>query len=232
MKRAKRYAFLYVILLSSNLLFAQKDSVQALFSPPKFNIHYSHLQWELGYNGFVFKNNYVGGIGVDLIGAVFNDDANIAIGFDQGGTKTSIYSSLVSTIRVQSYSSFYLKIEPMLFPEKVINISMPLKFGVSSITYIDTTTYSTSTSHRRRVRPTTFPSVEPGLFTFVNVFPNVNFGVGISYRVALSTTSAVAMSDYDNFIFSAQMRLKLFTRNHRKIAAKKNDFYDPNDRFQ
>ncbi len=232
MKRAKRYTFLLVILLSNSLLFAQKDSVQALFSPPKFNIHYSHLQWELGYNGFVFKNNYVGGIGVDLIGAVFNDDVNIALGFDQGGTKTGTSSSLVSIRMVQSYSSFYLKIEPMLFPEKVINISMPIKLGLSSITYVDTSTYSYTTNRRRRVRANSFPSVEPGLFGYVNVFPNVNFGVGISYRYALKTTSAVAISDYDNFVFSAQMRLKLFTRNHRKIAAKKKDFYDPNDRFQ
>jgi len=234
MKSVKHCFFVVTALLCSNGLFAQKDSVQALFNPPKFNIHYSYLQWQLGYNGFVFSNTYLSGIGLDVFGIVFNDDVDIAIGLDQGGRngRTGYHAAILATRTLQSYAGFYIKAEPMLFPEKIINISTPLKFGMSSLSYADTSTVAATGYGRRRNRPISFFDVEPGFFAYVNVFPKVHFGVGASYRVALNTSSSISYSDYDNFVFSAVMRLQLDTHSKRKLAAKKNDYYTPSDRFQ
>src|SRR6201998_3249261 len=150
MKRAKHYILLFATLFSFTILPAQKDSCQSLFKPVKLNIRYSNLQWEIGYHGFVFNNAYLQGYNIDFIGIVFNE-VNFAIGIDgAGGRGGPGHNALpVQTTTVQSYSGFYFKIEPMLFPEKLINLSMPVKFGLSSLSYADTSTVITS---RRRHR--------------------------------------------------------------------------------
>lgn len=234
MRKAKNYILLLISLAVCSSLFAQKDSIQALFQPPKFNIHYSYLQWELGYNGFVFNNDYIDGVGFDGIGLVFNEDVDIAIGLDQGGRPYGGYGgrgAIFSNLLLQSYTGFYLKIEPMLFPDKVINLSMPIKLDFSSLSYTDTA--SINSGHHHHNRPLTFPAVIPGVFGWVNVFPKVSLGIGVSYRIALKTDGVLPGSDYSNFVFSGMIRLKLFTRSHTKQAAKQNNYYAPPvNRFQ
>ncbi|MGP8215717.1 MAG: hypothetical protein ACLQQ4_09165 [Bacteroidia bacterium] len=238
MKRAKQCTIIIAVLFSFNNVFAQKDSIQALFKPVKFNIHYSNLQWEEGYNGYLFKNSYIGGAGIDLFGIVFNE-VNFAFGFDEAGSGTA-GRTIITNFIVQSYSDFYFKIEPMLFPEKIINLSMPIKIAYSSLGYSDTAT-STATQGggygrggygRRRGESVSFPSITPGVFTYVNVFTKVNIGVGINYRLALKTYSTGSPSDYDNLSFSALIRFRLAFRNKNKIAPDKDDYYQPGNRFQ
>jgi hypothetical protein len=234
MRKAKKYIQFVIPLLCSLHSLAQKDSTQALFShPPKvLTIHYSYLQWEGGYNGFLFNSTYIDGVGLDFIGVVFNDEVNIAFGFDQGGRNGGRVTQAFTSRILQSYSDFYLKIEPMLFPENIINLATPLKIGTGSLTYSDTSS-AASNYRRHRNRPISFPFVEPGLITYVNIFPKVSIGLGLSYRIALATSSAAPAGDYSNFTFSALLRLELFTRNLRKIAAGNNNYAaPPPERFQ
>lgn len=234
MKQAKQYILLFATLFCFTQLSAQKDSVQSLFKPVKFNIHYSNLQWELGYHGFVFNNAYLSGYSIDFFGVVFNE-VNFAFGVDgAGGRGRPGHNALpVKTTTVQSYSGFYFKIEPMLFPEKLINLSMPVKFGYSSLSFADTSAAAV-TSGRRHRQGVSFPSITPGVFGYLNVFPNINLGIGIDYRFALSTrtTSMATPSDYDNFSFSMLVRFRLYTRSKTKAAAKKGDYYASPERFQ
>jgi hypothetical protein len=230
MKRAKQYIFFIATLFYCNQLSAQKDTVQTLLKPVKLNIHYSYLQWELGYNGFLFSNTYIGGVGMDIFGIVFNNDADIAFGFDQGGTGGGYRMGLIKAVRLLSYSDFYIKAEPMLFPDKLINLAMPLKYGTATLSYSDTA--AITYNRRRRTKSYSFTMFEPGLFAYVNVFRRLSIGAGLSYRIALSSLSSPPISDYDNFTFSAMLRFKIYTRNKRKLAAKKNQYYAPGDRFQ
>ena len=233
MKKIKKHILILVLLSCTCQLFSQKDSIHSLFKAPKFNVQYSYLQWEFGYNGFLFNSVFINGINVDFVGIVLNDDYNFAIGLEQGGTRAGYRTPVFTNMVLQSYSGFYLKIEPMLLPEKTINISMPLKLGIGTLSYSDTSSYTQANGRRgRRNTGTSFTFFEPGLFTFVNVLPTVNFGAGISYRVALTTSGAHPINDYDNFTFSALVRLRVFTRNKRKIDAKNNNYYSQPERFQ
>ncbi|HXP52722.1 MAG TPA: hypothetical protein VN922_22400 [Bacteroidia bacterium] len=233
MKRAKHYILLFATLFSFTILPAQKDSVQSLFKPVKLNIRYSNLQWEIGYHGFVFNNAYLQGYNIDFIGIVFNE-VNFAIGIDgAGGRGGPGHNALpVQTTTVQSYSGFYFKIEPMLFPEKLINLSMPVKFGLSSLSYADTSTVITS--RRRHRLGVSFPSITPGVFGYLNIFPNINLGVGLDYRFALSekTPGIATSADYDNFSFYMLVRFRLYTRKKIGANANKGDYYAPPERFK
>lgn len=230
MKRATQYIFFIATLFYCSSLSAQKDTVQTLLKPVKLNIHYSYLQWELGYNDFFFGNTAIGGIGLDLFGIVFNNDADIAFGFDEGGTGGGYRMGLVKVERLLSYSDFYIKAEPMLFPDKLINLAMPLKFGAANLSYTDTA--AITYNRRRRTKSYSFTMFEPGLFAYVNVFRKLSIGAGLSYRIALSSLSSPPISDYDNFTFSVLLRFKIYTRNKRKLAAQKDEYYTPDDRFK
>ncbi|HSY75962.1 MAG TPA: hypothetical protein VK890_03850 [Bacteroidia bacterium] len=231
MKRAKQYILLFAILLASCQVFAQKDSVKSLFKPIKTSIQYKNLQWEGGYNGFLFNKSYLAGSGYDIFGAVF-DEVDIAFGFDNAGSGNSFRYVQVPYSVIISYSDFYLKFEPLLFPEKIINMAMPIKLALSTMTYADTGTVTNAGGRRRARLGTTFPSITAGLFTYINLFPKWSFGVGVNYRLALSSSSTFSSIDYSNFCFSALVRFKIYTRNLRKIAAKQNSYATPGNRFQ
>jgi len=228
MRIAKHYITI-VALLSISQLHAQKDSVEALFKSPKFSIHYSYLQFELGYSGFAFSNAFLNGSSYDIIGAVFNNDFSIAIGFDgaSGSTRSMPYFSNTSTI-VDSYNDFYFKAEPLLFPDKLLNFSMPVKLCVANLGY---PIYNPN--GRRRTRNYAFTAVTAGAYLYVNVFRALSMGMGADYRLSLSSSGSVSKSDYSNFSFSVLMRFKVNTHTTgRRLAAKKKDYYNPKDRFQ
>jgi hypothetical protein len=229
MTHAKHYIIACAALLSISQLHAQKDSVESLFKAPKLNVHYSYLQFEFGYTGFVFNGTYLNGTSYDLIGAVFNDDVDVAIGFDQCGGASRYSNSFSSTTTtVQSYSDFYIKAEPLLFPDKVFNFSVPIKLCVATLSYP-----IPMATGRRRTMSYGFAAATGGAFFYVNLFRPLSLGAGADYRLSFTSSSQVASNDYSNFSFSVLARLKIYTRaTGRRLAAKKNDYYDSKDRFQ
>jgi hypothetical protein len=232
MKAAKRYLLLFATLFFVSQLYAQKDSIHALFKPVKLDIHYSNLQWEGGYNGFVFNHAYLSGFSLDLFGIVFNE-VNFAFGIDEAGSGGGYGRGIpVINYNVQSYSDLYLKIEPMLFPDRILNLSMPVKFARSTDTYPDTSTVLAAMGRRGRRSSVSYFSITPGVFCYVNVFPGLNLGAGASYRVALTTSNTGSPEDYSNFEFSLLLRIRVAMRNKTKVKPPKNDYYNPETRFQ
>jgi hypothetical protein len=224
MKKILLSAFLNLLL--SNIICSQKDSVQSLFNT---NVHiriplkYSYLQWDLGYTDFLFNGTSISGYSLDIIGLVFNDDLDIAAGFEDGSNGGFGYSTVTS---VNSYSAFYLKFEPMLFPEKLINLSVPLKFAYSNLGFTNTGAYG---GYGRRGRGrggpgSSFFSFTPGADVFINVLHFLSLGGGVNYRIAFSTPGSYPQSDYDNLSFSLTLRLKLYPK---KKNAERPDYYAP-----
>ena len=230
MIKAKRYLLLFATLFFALQLHAQKDSIHSLFKPIKLNIHYSNLQWEDGYSGFAFNHTYLSVVSLDLFGIVFND-VNFAFGVDEAGSGGSSRGIPVINYNVQSYSDLYLKIEPMLFPERILNLSMPVKFAESTNTYPDTSTVLAAMGRRGRRSSIRYFSITPGVFCYVNVFPGLNLGAGAEYRVALNTSSTGSPEDYSNFEFSLSLRIRVAMRN-KSVKPPKNDYYNPETRFQ
>jgi hypothetical protein len=214
------------ILLSSVNATAQKDSVHSIFqNPPHLGklIRYSYLKWDFGYTGFNFSNTYLAGQSLDIIGAVFNDDLGLAMGIDGASAARGRFNA--PTDVAQSYSAFYFKAEPMLNPNKLFNLSAPIKFSGSVLSY--TNPYASNTGRRSRLINYGFAAFTFGLNGFVNVFKAFSMGVGASYRIALKTNSAVSLQDYDNFAFSVIFRLKWYTRKIGKGTRSGNDYYSP-----
>lgn len=234
MKKAKQYLVVFALFFLAATLQAQKDSIHALFKPVKLGIHYSNLQWEGGYTGYVFNHEYVSGLSLDFFGIVFND-VDLAIGIDEAGNRSGYNKGIpVINYNVQSYSGFYFKIEPMLFPEKLVNLAMPIKFEASTLTYPDTSTFQPTTGYGRRGRRSpsaSFFSITPGVFGYVNLFPGFNLGAGVSYRFAFSMGDYGTFNDYNDFTFSVLVRIRVAMRKN-KVEPPKNDYYKPDTRFQ
>jgi hypothetical protein len=234
-------AFIGILLLLSNYCNAQKDSVQAVFEKPlnlHIALHYSYLNWDLGYTGFAFSNTYIGGESIDLIGAVFNDDLGMAIGIEgasSGGARGSYVTGTYNV--VQSYSSFYFKVEPMLNEYKLFNFSVPIKVAYSSVSYPDTfATAYTGGGYGGRNRRTLFnygfPSISVGLNAFVNVFRKLSIGIGAAYRHGFGHSGNVAPQDYSNFSFNFIFRIKIYTRKIGKEKASGEDYYSPQLKYK
>jgi hypothetical protein len=222
----KLLILLCAILFIFNTCHSQRDSVHTLFSSSphiKIPLKYSYLQWDLGYTGFLFSNNYVNGYSLDVIGLVFNEDLDIAAGFEGGGSNYGY----VPIGMVASYSAVYIKFVPMLFPDKLINFSMPLKFSYSSLDVSNSNNPAGYGGRRGRGRG--FPgehffSFTPGADVFINVFHFLSLGAGINYRFAFSTPGSYSWSDYNNASLSLIARLKLYPKKRNKPPS---DYYAP-----
>jgi hypothetical protein len=215
-----------------NACYSQKDSVHTLFNGSPhicIPLKYSYLQWDLGYTNFLFSNTSINGYSLDVIGLVFNNDLDIAVGFEGGGNRGGFGYSTVTT--VISYSSAYIRFVPMLFPEKLFNFSMPLKFAYSNIGVTDTNIYAAGYGRRgRRGGPgSTFFSFTPGAEVFINMFHFLSVGGGVNYRFAFSTPGYYPKSDYDNLSFSGTLRFKIYP--HRKTVRQMEYYAPPQQRM-
>jgi hypothetical protein len=236
-----RSIFIAALLLLSRYSTAQKDSLQVLFEKPlrlHIPLHYSYLKWDLGYSGFAFSNTYIGGQSIDLLGAVFNDDLGMAIGIEGASAAGSRGNFVQGTYNVvQSYSSFYFKVEPMLNEYKLFNFSVPIKVAYSSVSYPDTfATAYTGGGYGGRNRRTLFnygfPSISFGLNAFVNVFRKLSIGIGAAYRHGFGHSGSVAPQDYSNFSFNFIFRIKIYTRKIGKEKASGEDYYSPQLKYK
>jgi hypothetical protein len=214
----------YTIFFLVNAGYSQRDSVHSLFHANphiRIPIKYSYLQWDLGYTNFLFNNQSLSGYSLDLIGIVFNNDWDIAAGFEGAGN----HYGYVPIGTVSNYSAFYLKFVPMLFPEKLINFSMPLKFAYSNLSVSNSNNPGGYRRGRGRGNPGySFFSFTPGADIFLNIFHFLSLGAGVNYRFAFSTPGSFAADDYNNFSFSGIVRLKLYP--HKKIN-RLPDYYAP-----
>jgi hypothetical protein len=241
----KKYLSILLLIASVcriNILTAQSDSVKTIFKHTpsiKLPIRYSYLQWDLGYKGFFFQNTYLGGLNIDLIGVVFNDNIDVAIGIQHAGG-TQGFIGQVPTNTVQTYSALFLKFEPILFPVKLLNVSFPLELSASTIS-LNNALNGGYGGYGRRHRGGgfgfgngySFFAFSPGVLGLVNIFKGISVGMGANYRIALSENGSLSSQDYDNFSLSVIVRLKLFTKRKPKSNSKQNnDYYTPPQRFQ
>jgi len=152
---------------------------------------------------------------------VFNDNVDIAAGFEGGGNGNRY--AIINT--VNSYYAAYIKLEPILFPEKLINFSIPLKFAYSNISVANSNGYTGYGGRRgRRGAGNSFFSFTPGANVFINIFHFLSLGTGINYRFAFSAPGSYPANDYNNFSFSGTLRLKIYPQKNK---IRQMDYYTP-----
>lgn len=203
--------------------YSQRDSVHSLFnSSPHIHIplKYSYVQWDLGYTNYIFNGVDLNGYSLNLVGIVFNNNIDIAVGLE-GASNGFGYSG---TNTVRSYSGLYLKLEPMLFSEKLINLSFPLKFEFSNLGFGNAGGYGRGRGRGRGGPGSSFYSFTPGCDVFLNVFHFLSIGGGINYRLAFSEPGSYPKSDYNNFSFSGIVRFKIYPNRKNKPQP---DYYLP-----
>lgn len=223
----KVFLSFFTALFLFNTCYSQRDSVHTLFtgSPHiRIPLHYSYLQWDVGYTNFLFDNTSINGYSLDLFGLVFNNDLDIAVGFEGGGGGYGY----TSTNSVRSYSSAYIKLEPMLLTENLINFSLPLKLAYSDISVSNGYGGYGGGYGRGRGRGgagNSFFSFTPGADVYLNVLHFLSIGTGINYRLAFSSPGGYAANDYNNFSFSLMLRFKIYP--HKNGGVRQPDYYTP-----
>jgi hypothetical protein len=225
-KKTKTSLLITLSILSGLSVFGQVDSIHSVFNKPihiRLPLRYCYLQWDVGYKGFLFQQQYLNGYSADLIGAVFNYNVAAAVGFATGFSSPGFPASQ-STIEVRSYNMIYIKAEPMLFPEHIFNISAPLMLSESSFSY----TYGAIIYHSRHNRNPTaiFTAFTGGLNFIVNLFKNLSAGAGADYRFGLGASNSSFLRDYDNYSVSIFLRIRVNTRKTRPgLPTNRDDYY-------
>jgi hypothetical protein len=194
----------------------------------KVPFKYSYLQWDVGYVGYFFQSQYLNGFGLDLIGAVFNNDFDLAFGFT--GTSGGYNYGVTPTMPdVHSYSTVYIKAEPMLFPDRLLNISIPVLFSMDNFSYTMGNNPYIGGGRRGRAPGISFPAISGGINLLCNLFKRVSLGAGADYRFGFGRNSYSTFKlEYNNFTTQVFLRFRLNTRKKVINEAKdRNDYYTP-----
>jgi hypothetical protein len=216
----KLLVFLFFV-FSSASLFAQTDSVDALFKDAKItglhaDIGYSGVQMKgHGYNGvtvnyaFILEHKFGIGMGIDSYGRRFGNGVITGVPTDAPNVYTS-------------QQLYYLNFEYLLFPSRLVNLSFPVKVALASVSLFDTIapSFSTSWSYYGKTyyqHADNFFTIAPGVNLHLNVFKAISIGVGANYRIAMGVNKVVGEDeDFSGPTFLAFVRFKLDMIAYRK----------------
>jgi hypothetical protein len=214
---------------STSFAQSEADSTKALFN----NVHYSYMQWDLGYSGMNVRNQFVNGFDITLIGAVFNKHWFTGLGINGWITQTTPGSFTEMPMKVDSYVSVYLDNEYLVRPEKLINFSFPLKIGYTGASGYDTIPTSQPyiinwnyTGSDYYYYDCTFWTISPGANVFMNIFKPLSLGIGANYRFAFGVPKDGGKNaDYSSYSINAFLRYKFDTKLYMKRVLERQKEY-------
>lgn len=156
-------------------LYAQTDSTRSLFKASSKNFK---LQWEEGFTAFAFKNALLTGTSTDFVGVQYKNIMHVSIGADQGTNNIYLnpgYNDPKNYTVVNAHFAYYLNVEPILLPDHLFNITIPVKLSYAANVTGHNSTYNDNFN------------IAPGVNVMVHLIPNLCLGTGINYRFNMST---------------------------------------------
>lgn len=193
------------------------------------NKDYSYMQWDLGYSGFVMKNQYFSGFDASPLGFVFRKKYATGIGIS-GFSVQSLKDYESTPPPMKRHLSIYWNNELLLHPDRTINFSFPLRIGLASSVSLDTippghyrigNVYNAPNNVIYYHHLGKYFNMSAGANVFVNVFPGLSIGAGANYRMAFDVPRRLGTEkDFSGITIQAFLRIKLDTRQHTINKAK------------
>lgn len=187
----------------------KKDSVESLFG----RAHYSYTQLDIGYAGFAFQDVMLNGVDFNY-GVALNNKFVISFGLDAAAAQNVYLKQYPNYNKELTYMQGQLTLEFLHKPNKLFNLSIPIKLAWANVNLrgMNSNNYGNYIS----ATDDNFFVAEPGARIFVNLFPALSLGGGVSYRISFGSSLIGSDNDFRNYSVYALLRFKLFTREWYK----------------
>ena len=177
----KKLLTITLVMLLSISGFSQEDykEIKTLFSRGKLS-HGAYAGFSVNYTQIDDKDGL-------LIGAraAWIIDHGLAIGFVGQGFANDIYfDDIIEGETHVGLAGGYggLLIEPIIFPNFPVHISVPILIGAGGVSYIDDYYYNDQYGHYDSYDTDAFFVVEPGIELELNLVKFIRLGAGAYYR--------------------------------------------------
>ena len=230
----KKAATLFFFFFYSIIGFAQdSDTTQYLFK----NLNYSYFQYTIGYEGMSFgPHDFVNGINMTILGAAFGNKISFGADVDMANrTPNSSFSPGTNYPQTAAFVGCNLFVEPLIRPKKLINFSIPIKFGIANTSRWDTAMdfgsqwngsyYSSSLNYQVNQYSDNLVMTSVGVNCFVNLWKPVSLGVGASYRYSINMQTSNHADKYSGVSTFVLLRFKWDTRAYYQKAFARQKAY-------
>lgn len=195
----KKFFFSLLVAISlCSVSYAQTDSVPALLkcSPKNYK-----LQWEEGFTAVAFKNALLTGVSVDFIGIQYKKIMHISIGAEQATNNINFnpgYTDPKAYTAENAHMAYFVDIEPIIFPDHLFNITIPVKFAYAANVFAHNSLYKDNFNF------------SPGVNASIHLMQNLSLGMGMSYRFAMAMVlSSTTLPDLTNDNYTLWMFLRI-----------------------
>jgi hypothetical protein len=193
------------IILFSGLFFYSLNGFSQRDKMP-FLKNFSGSQSTLGYEGIFFgPNDFMNGMAF-TVGTEYKNKIFVGIDGDAAKHHRKIFLPGETYPQTENYLVLSLAVAPLIHPEKRINFSFPVKFGIGTATRWDTTTdlithrittfSSVALNYPVYEYPDNFFVASAGANCFVNLSKPWSLGVGAGYRYAILTRTSQHANNY------------------------------------